>query len=148
MQIFFLIGSGVWLVILSWVVFQMQRHYHSLIKSTQKGKIDEILEALIKKDSEVEADLQQAKKEIHRFAEESKTHLQKIGLVRFNPFKMWRTDQSFVIAILNKDNSGLIINYIYTKEGLRVYTKRVKNGKGEEYELTEEEKKAIEKSHY
>ena len=148
MAIFFLIGGGVWLVILSWVVFQMQRHYHLLVRSTQKGKIDEILEALIKKDSEVEADLQQAKKEIHRFAEESKTHLQKIGLVRFYPFKMWRTDQSFVIAVLNKDNSGLIINYIYTKEGLRVYTKRVKNGKGEEYELTEEEKKAIEKSSY
>jgi len=49
--------------------------------------------------------------------------------------------------LLNKKNCGLILNFIYTRDGLRVYTKAVKDGKGDKYQLSEEEKKAVETSH-
>ena len=50
------------------------------------------------------------------------------------------------LALLDKEDSGLIINFIYTHEGVRVYTKKVKQGKGEEYQLSEEEQRAIKES--
>lgn len=144
---YFFLGAGtLWLVILTWIVIRTRNHYYRLISATKKDKLDEILDTLITKDSGLEKELTILKKEVQRLSGESKTHFQKIGLVRFNPFKLWGTDQSFVVALLDLQDNGLVINFIYTKEGLRVYTKIVKQRKGQEYELSEEEKKAIEKS--
>ena len=86
------------------------------------------------------------KKELKEEILSSRLHIQKIGLVRFNPFERMGGEQSFIIALLDKEENGLTLNFIHTKEGLRVYTKKIKNGKVEEYDLSEEEKKAIEKS--
>lgn len=146
MPVFFFAGLILWLLVLSWLLYQTRKHYFDLISKTNKRRLDEILETLIIKDGKIESELLGVKQEIKKMFESSQTYIQKIGLIRFNPFKTWDTDQSFVLAILNGNNDGLVLNYIYTKEGLRVYTKKIKNGKGEEYELSEEEKKAIEKS--
>jgi len=71
--------------------------------------------------------------------------VQKVGMVRFNPFREVGGDQSFSLALLDKGNSGVVITSLYTREGNRVYGKPVKEGNSE-YSLSEEEKKAIEKS--
>lgn len=146
MEIYLLAGLAIWASVLTFFIFRMSHHYQNLVGRTQKRSIDEILDTLLANDKKFEIEVNTAKKEIAKMTVESATHLQKIGLIRFNPFKIWGTDQSFVLALLDKDNSGVVINFIYTKEGLRVYTKKVKTGKGREYDLSDEEKKAIEKS--
>ncbi len=71
--------------------------------------------------------------------------IQKVGVVRFNPFKDMGGDQSFSIALLDSENNGLVISGIYSREGNRVYAKPVKNGESE-YQLSSEEMEAIEKA--
>lgn len=146
MEIYLLAGLAIWLAVLTFFIFRISRHYQNLVRRTQKRSIDEILNTLLANDKKFEDELNKSKKEIAQMAVESVGHLQRIGLIRFNPFKIWGTDQSFVLALLDKENNGVVINFIYTKEGLRVYTKKVKTGKGREYDLSDEEKKAIEKS--
>ncbi len=136
----------IWLLLLSFVVFRLRRHYYNLISRTRKGTIDDILDQLLEKDKNFEKEISLIKKELNEEIIASKFHLQKIGLVRFNPFERLGGEQSFVLAILDAENNGLVINFIYTRDGLRVYTKKVKSAKGEEYQLSEEEKKAIENS--
>lgn len=139
-------GFFIWLVVLSWIVFKIRKHYYNLITRTKKERIDAILDELLQTDKKIITDLEEVKKQIKEEIRQSQLHLQKIGLVRFNPFERVGGEQSFVVSLLDKEDNGIIINFIFTREGLRVYTKRVKKGKGEEYELSEEEKKAIEKS--
>lgn len=136
----------VWLCILSWIVYKIRNHYFNLISRTKKTRIDEILDELLTTDKKITFGLEEVKRELKEEVKKSQSHIQKIGLVRFNPFERIGGEQSFVIAFLDKENNGIIVNYIYTREGLRAYTKKVKNGSGEEYELSEEEKRAIEKS--
>lgn len=69
--------------------------------------------------------------------------LHKVGTVRFNPFKDVGGDQSFAIALLNGKNNGIVISSLYTREGTRVYSKAIVNGKSEKHPLTEEEEQAI-----
>ena len=69
----------------------------------------------------------------------------KVGVVRFNPFKDTGGDQSFAIALLDSNNNGLVLSSLYTREGTRVYTKPIENGNSV-YNLSDEEKKAIEKA--
>ncbi len=135
-----------WLLVLTWIILKTKRHYNSLTADTKKGQLDEILEELLHTDSQVKSEIVRICSELDKVIKNAEFHVQKIGLVRFNPFERSAGEQSFVISLVNKHDSGIIMNFIYTKEGLRVYTKKVTEGKGESYALTEEEKKALKDS--
>jgi len=136
----------VWLVILTGLILKIRAHYNNLILNTRKHKIDEILDELLTIDKKTKEELEIVKKELHEEIRLSALRIQKVGLVRFNPFEKAGGEKSFVISFLNDENSGIVVNFIQTRDGLRVYSKKVKKGKSEEFELSEEEKKAIEKS--
>jgi len=69
--------------------------------------------------------------------------IQKVGIIRFNPFSEVGGDQSFSLALLDGNDNGLVITSFYTREGNRVYGKPIKNGQSP-YALSQEEIKAIE----
>lgn len=137
----------IWLFVLSYFFIKLRNHYYRLISNTKKEKLDQILDLLLEKNVKIENEVELIRKELKDQIELSKFHFQKIGLLRYNPFDKSDSNQSFIISLLDKKNNGLILNFIYIKEGLRVYVKKVKNGKGEEYDLSEEEKEAIKKSY-
>ncbi len=135
-----------WLIVITFILWKVRAHYNNLVSATKKDKIDDILDSLIAGDKRNEIEITKIQEALQGQINESKLHLKKIGLVRFNPFERVGGEQSFVVSLLNEENDGIILNFIYTKEGLRVYTKRIRKSKGEEYELSEEEKKSIERS--
>lgn len=139
----------IWLALISWIIYKARKHYYNLISRSKKQSIDEILDYLLANDKKFSTEIEKLEKEVRAIVERSQVPLQKIGMVRFNPFERVGGEQSFVIALLNNRNSGLVVNFIYTREGLRTYIKIVKSGKGEKYELSDEEKEAIKRSaHY
>ena len=112
-------------------------------KKTEKTpeNLKEVLEHLRKleeSNKKVAADLEDFKKL-------SKKTLQKVGMVRFNPFKEMGGEQSFVIALLDADNNGFVISSLYGQESSRVYAKPIANGKSS-YSLSKEEEKAVTKA--
>ena len=135
-----------WLIILTYYLIQTRSHYFRLIERTKKQRIDEILEKLMTDDDKNSLEISKSKTEIEKIIKDSTTHFRKVGLVRFNPFGRTEGEKSFVISLLDGMNNGLVINFIYTHEVIRVYAKKVKEGKGEEYQLAEEEKQAVEKA--
>lgn len=71
--------------------------------------------------------------------------IKKIGIVRFNPFNNTGGDQSFAIAFLNSENSGIIISSLFLREGTRIYAKPINKLKSS-YPLSKEEEEAIKKA--
>ena len=69
--------------------------------------------------------------------------IQKVGVVRYNPFKDMGGNQSFSIALLDRNDSGLLITTLATRDGARVFSKTVTAGDCLDFPLIEEEKKAI-----
>ncbi len=96
---------------------------------------------------EFEKNFENLSEELENLKKESQFSIQKIGIVRFNPFKEIGGDQSFSITLLDRNDNGVVITSLYTREGNRVYGKPIKNGNSE-YLLSEEEKKAIDKAKY
>ena len=84
-------------------------------------------------------------KRVNLVEADGKLHVQKIGLVRFNPFRELGSDHSFSLAILDGEDSGTIITSLHTRDRTRVYMKAIKNGKSDA-DLSEEEKKALVKA--
>jgi len=93
----------------------------------------------------LEKNFERLSEELERLKEESKLSIQRTGMVRFNPFSKIGGDQSFSIALLDRNNNGFVITSFYTRERNRVYAKPIVNGKSQ-YFLSEEEKEAIEKA--
>lgn len=71
--------------------------------------------------------------------------IQKIGLVRYNAFRDTGSDLSFALALLDRTNSGIVLNGIYARDCSNIYAKPIENGKSK-YILSNEEKEALEKA--
>lgn len=111
-------------------------------ESCQNGNsLKEIFDQL----KELKKDFEKISKEVEELKKKNEFHIQKIGMVRFNPFQEIGGNQSFSLALLDANDNGVVITSLYTREGNRVYGKPIKNGKSE-YLLSEEEKEAIEKA--
>lgn len=68
----------------------------------------------------------------------------KIQLTRFNPFSEVGGDQSFILCLLDKTNSGAIITSLHNRDFTRVYAKPIKIGQPDDnMSLSAEEKIAL-----
>ena len=70
---------------------------------------------------------------------------QKTGIEKYDALKGLGGQISFAMALLDKSNTGIIMNSIHTREGSYLYMKTIENGKCE-LALGREEEKALEKA--
>lgn len=82
---------------------------------------------------------------LEELVENNRRNIQKIGMVRFNPFAETGGNMSFSLALLDGKNNGIVISSLHSREATRIYTKSIENGQSKS-QLTEEEKQAIEKA--
>jgi hypothetical protein len=68
--------------------------------------------------------------------------LQRIGLVRYNPFEDTGGNQSFALALLDADDDGIVISSLHARGGTRIYAKAIAAGRPEAA-LSEEETQAL-----
>ena len=68
--------------------------------------------------------------------------VQKIGLIRFNPFEDGGGNFSFCLALLDGHSNGVIVTSMHGRQQNRIYTKKIENGKCD-IQLTDEEKQAV-----
>lgn len=133
----------VWLVALSVFFWRILNHYNSLTSGTNAKGLKTILEELLKEAEVNKKDIDYLKQYSAKLEKEGLLHIQKVGLVRFNPFKDTGGDQSFIISLIDGKDTGVIISGLYSRTGTRWYAKKIIEGKGVEHELSDEEKRAL-----
>jgi len=101
------------------------------------------LEEVIGQLKSLKKEFKNISKELDCLKKESMFSVQKMGVVRFNPFKDLGGNQSFSIALLDGNNDGVIVTSFYSREGNRVFGQPIKKGRSH-HSLSEEEKRAIE----
>lgn len=72
-------------------------------------------------------------------------YIQKVAVLRYNPYDDVGGDQSFSIAILDGRGTGFILTSLHTRAVTRVYTKVIREGKSN-LKLSKEEEKVIEQA--
>ena len=65
--------------------------------------------------------------------------IQRVGVVRFNPFTDTGGDQSFAIALLDALGNGLVVSSLHGRADTRVFAKGVRGGRSKHQLSTEEE---------
>lgn len=134
---------GVWLLVLTFLFPRISSHYNKLTRGVSEKSLKAVLEKLLRESELNRKDIDYLKDYCDRIEKEGLLHIQKVGLIRFNPFKDTGGDQSFVLSLIDGNDTGVIISGLYSRSGTRWYAKRVAEGKGVEHELTEEERKAL-----
>ena len=72
-----------------------------------------------------------------------KTKIQKVGLIRYNPFDEMGGNLCFALALLDGHDNGVVLNGIHSRTGSFTYAKPIEMGVST-YMLSEEEIKAVE----
>lgn len=116
-----------------------------MFKFFKKKKEPENFQELLNEFKENKKKLHEMSKKLNDLRERHECSVQKVGMVRFNPFKETGGDQSFSVAFLDENDNGVVITSLYGREGNRIFAKPLKRGLSK-YSLSEEEKKAINKA--
>jgi len=132
-----------WNLTLHWQIRQTRKRIKTMFKGAKVSDLEGVIFEQIKRLRQNEKNLKNLDNFTRNLERITQRSIQKVGVVRFNPFKDTGGDQSFCIAFLDGENSGFSLSSLFTREGNRVYTKPIVNGESS-YPLTEEEKKAIE----
>jgi len=129
---FILIFSGLgflflMIVILGYQVFTLKKRLSRFLRNGDKD-LEELLSSQVEKVEKQQEQLDNILERVKDLEQISQITFQKVGLVRFNPFKETGSDQSFSVALLNAENDGFVITSLYGRDENRVYAKPIKQG--------------------
>lgn len=142
--IFFLIGAVIiYLSVLTYYYLRLKKNYDKLIGLSEKESLTDILETILTKWELEKKEVEKLRKTIEEQLHQGEFHMQKAAILRFNPFSDTGGDQSFVMALLDGRDNGLVFTSLTNRGSSRWYAKNVVKGKGADYDLSQEEDKAI-----
>jgi hypothetical protein len=134
--------AGAWLLALSIFTAWIFSFFRKLSKDVGRGNLVKLIDKVVSSTKGNSKQLKELEKRLAGLKKEGTYHVQKVALVRFNPFDEMGGDYSFSLALLDGNETGFIITGLHTRERTRVYIKDVKKGKVD-MELSKEEKKAL-----
>ena len=135
-----------WLSVLTFFLYRISYHYRKLVSTTGKSDLREILDQILENTKVDKKSILELTVRIDKLGEEARHYAQKVGILRFNPFADTGGDQSFVLAILDASDTGIVLTSLHSRGMTRWYAKNVKEGKGVDHDLSKEEQEAIKKA--
>ena len=134
---------ALWVGILTFLYLKAVRHYQKLTTGVTKENLMKVLEEHFARIEGLEKTANMIKTDIEGIKREDLTHIQRVGLLRFNPFDDTGGNQSFAVALLNDHGNGVVISSLHSRETTRIYGKPVKDFAESGFEFSAEEKQAV-----
>jgi len=140
-----LVALAAWVAWLQRSETLLRRRLRRILPEGEASGIDEILDRQHKRLDSL-SERHEALTKLHHELE-ALTHrtIQKVGVIRYNPFPDTGGDQSFAIALLDSQGSGVVLSSLHSRTDTRVFAKPVQGGRSR-YPLSEEEQDAIQKA--
>lgn len=146
----FLLIPTVVLLIIAWNIFlhiqlwQIKKKLKIFFNGKNASDLEGVLFETLKRLKQSEQNIQKIFESLETLRKLTNRSIKKVSVVRFNPFQDTGGNQSFVIALLDSYNNGLVLSSLYTREGTRVYSKPIEKGQSQ-YPLSKEEIEALAK---
>ena len=124
---------------------RLKAAYTTFLKGKDGKNLEESFFEKFRLLDEVEKIAKENKEEVRNLRKQVKKTYQKVGIVRYDAFNEMGGNLSFVLTMLNDQNSGWLLNAMHSREGCYTYIKEIINGKSY-VELGEEEKESLERA--
>jgi hypothetical protein len=132
-------------LVLAIFVFRANTRVSQLLQGKDSKSMEDTFKYLIEEAKRMNDNQVIIEKTLHNLNARIRKSLTGFKTIRFNPFPESGGNQSFAIALINEEGDGFIISSLYSREKTSVFAKPIKGGKSE-YELTAEEKKALDEA--
>ncbi len=143
-----LVIAAIALIVALFAVVQnltLQKLRNLFFAGNKAANLEEFIIALSTKVNTLDTQADYIEKAIQELRERQQSSIQKIGVVRYNPFDDNGGNLSFSIALLDGHDNGVVITSMHGRETNRIYSKPVNAGQSE-FTLTKEEQEAIRSS--
>jgi hypothetical protein len=136
---------GVWVAWLQRSEAVLRRRLRRVLPEGESGGIDEILDRQLKSVETLSQRVDALNKLHHELEHLSQRTIQKVAVIRYNPFSDTGGDQSFAIALLDSLGNGVVVSSLHSRTDTRVFAKPVQSGRSK-FQLSDEEQDAIRKA--
>jgi hypothetical protein len=124
---------------------KLRKQYTDLIAGASDKNVEQALLSYLEASRKLETRTSALEEKSENTQAEVATHLQNIGVVRYNAFEGVGGEQSFSLAILDDSGDGIALTGIFGHAETRVYAKPIEKG-ASKYLISPEENEAIAKA--
>jgi hypothetical protein len=139
----------IWLGILTFLIWKgkegsdnSKKILNSVFEDSGEVKIDQ----LVRKINGLGSQVDDLKEKLVSLGEDGLLHVQRVELMRYNPYDDTGGDQSFTIVFLDKNGNGVVVTSLHSRSGTRIFAKPVIMGHPEKYEFSKEEEQVVKKA--
>lgn len=123
---------------------KLKKRYNEFMCGTETD-IEGLLRESIEKSADMEESYKRISDSLSDIQVQLKNCVKKVGVVRYNAISGVGSELCFAVAFLDGEDTGVVINGIYTRDGSYTYAKEVVLGESEHI-LSDEEQEAIQKA--
>jgi len=127
-------------------VSKLKKRINKFMGENNSGDFESLLNGFVEESKEIDQRQERVLNDIKMIREQIKFCIQKVGIVRYNPFEDVGGDLCYAIAVLDENNDGFVLNSVYSRDGCYNYAKPIEKGKCVKYKLSAEEERAIDEA--
>ena len=120
----------------------IKKRYRKLIYSVEDGNLEQLINDHIELIDRFSDERKSLQKDLARLDEKLGKAITKVAIVRFDAFDESGNDLSYCVAMLDSENTGVVLSGIIGRDEARTYVKPIVDGESS-YKLTREEEKAV-----
>ena len=121
---------------------KLKKQYRKMMRGVNNRNLEELVADYLDKVEFIDGKFQSLKDELNNQDNRIKGCIQKTSIIRYRAFEDVGSDLSFSIALLDRQNDGIMLTGIYGRSESTTYAKPIDKGISR-YELSEEEKKVL-----
>ena len=135
----------VWVALLQRSEARLRSRLRRVLTGGETTSLDQILDQQAQRLDGLSGRLDALNKLHKELEATTQRSIQKVGVIRYNPFSDAGGDQSFAVALLDAEGNGLVVSSLHSRTETRVFAKPVRAGRST-YSLSDEEQQAVKKA--
>lgn len=136
----------IWLGVLTLLLWQQDKFLKSLFPRSGSRDIRKKFEEITNKIEGFSDKVIDLDDRVGKVRSQGLTHIQRVELLRFNPYDDTGGDQSFAVCLLDDQGTGVVITSLHARSGTRLFGKEIISGKSAKHQLSKEEELVIKKA--
>ena len=141
------------MIIIGWIIAiialvkyqNLNKKYQKFMGGNEAKALESYITELIALNKENSERIDDNEAEIQNLYKKQRLNFQKIGMIKYDALQEMGGNLSFVVALLDENNNGFIMNSVHNIHSNYCYAKEIEGGKCS-IPLSEEEQVALEKA--